>query len=158
MRRSVHPEKARDVMTTRVEALSIKTSMADAVRLLLRRRHSGAPVVDDEHRLVGMISEHHLIEALSELIYEGAIEGDVAAHMTKKMVTARPDEDVFALASKFSKERVQRVVVVDERDRVMGLITGRDLVRALDAMVAKLEPHKRSDTYELIEIRHRELD
>ncbi len=78
-------------MTTGVDALSTATSMAGAVQLLLRRRHSGAPAVD-------------------------------------------------------------------KGGRVMRLITGRDLLRALDAMEAKPESHKRSDRYELIETRHRELD
>lgn len=49
--------KAADIMTRRVIKVNVKSSITEAARLMLQHKVSGLPVVDDDYRLVGIISE-----------------------------------------------------------------------------------------------------
>ena len=53
--------KARDVMTSPVVTVKPTASVRDAARLFLQRRISGVPVVDDQEKLVGIVSEGDLV-------------------------------------------------------------------------------------------------
>ena len=53
--------KARDVMTSPVITVTPQTSVRDVAQLFLEKRISGAPVVNDERKLVGVVSEGDLL-------------------------------------------------------------------------------------------------
>ena len=60
--RAVGPRTVRELMTRDLATLRDDESIGAALRKLLRRRVSGAPVVDAAGKLVGVISEHDLLE------------------------------------------------------------------------------------------------
>jgi CBS domain-containing protein len=143
---------AADIMVSRVEAFPPNTDIADAIGTLLSRGYSGAPVVDDKGRPIGVLSEHDCARVLAVSIYEGWPTGTVADHMTKPIDTVELHTDLLALASRFSEGRHRRLLVVDE-GKLVGLITRRDLVRALDRVRQRMDHHREPNTYELIEAR-----
>jgi CBS domain-containing protein len=55
--------------------------------------------------------------------------GTVEEFMTTEPVTGRPDEPLGAVARRMADENVHRVVVVDSRRHVVGIVTSLDLLR-----------------------------
>jgi CBS domain-containing protein len=148
---------AREIMQSRVDTVPIDMSVLDAVRLLLQRGHSGAPVVDAEGRLRGVLSEHDCVRVLAEAVAEGWPEGRVGDRMSSEVECVPPSEDVLSLASRFSRGRHRRLVVVED-EQPIGLITRRDLLAALVDLEQTLGAGRVQTTYELIEERRRKLD
>jgi CBS domain-containing protein len=99
---------AKDVMTTRVVTVNPSTSIEDAARLLVRRKISGVPVVDekDKTKVVGILTEADLLAAPS-----GA--KTVADVMKKRVVSVSPDTSVDEIAEILVKKKIKRVPVID---------------------------------------------
>ncbi len=117
--------RAEDIMTRDVVTVTPTCTLDDAVELMLNGRVSGLPVVDDQQRLVGIISEF----ALLVLTYDkNAGDDTVAEHMTRAVTSV----DVAALLSDvadiFILNRFRRVPVTCG-DKLVGIISRRDLMR-----------------------------
>ena len=147
---------AREVMNTRVYTIHAETEISEAVRGLLAHRDSGAPVVDAGGALLGVLSEHDCIRALAQAIADRWPQGCAADHMTREIETVAPTDDVLSLATRFSGGRHRRLLVVED-GRLVGLISRRDLLRALESLEKRLEGKRAPSTYEMLEQRHREL-
>jgi len=148
---------AADLMQRRLHTVSPDAPIEEAVRLLLAKGYAAAPVVDAEQQLVGLVSEHDCVRVLCEAVAESWPSGLVRDHMTKELETVRPEDDVLALASRFTQGRHRRLLVV-EQGRLVGLIARRDLMRALEGMERQRAHGRSKSTYELMEDRHRKLD
>ena len=148
---------ARDLMTTHVRSIPIDCDIDAAVRLLLRNGDSGAPVVDAGGAPRGVLSELDCIRVLAEAIADRWPVGKVTDHMTREIKTASSSDDVFILAARFADGRCRRLLVVED-DRLVGLITRRDLLRALASLDEEMARQPRPSTYEVLEQRRRELD
>lgn len=139
------------VMTKPVQCVHPQTSLSDAAHLMITEKISGLPVVDDDNRLIGIITEadflrglgvpahqphHNLWDTLdslfSHLTHHGELEapGDaVAEHMVKKVVSVSPEQDLHDVIEVMKRNSVKRVVVCDKDRRVLGMVTRSDLVR-----------------------------
>lgn len=157
MKRKTTARAAREIMNPRVEALEPSAPITAAIHTLMRRGYAGAPVVDPQQRMLGVLSEQDCIRALADSVFEGWPAGTVADHMSSEVESVGPDEDVFTVASRFSSGGHRRVFVVDG-ERLVGIISRRDLLRALEAMRGESAQRDRSDTYTLIQIRHHKYD
>ena len=147
--------QARGIMKGRVHFVAPDANLEGAVRFLLRKGHAGAPVVDREGVLRGVLSEHDCIAALAQAAAAGWPAGTVANHMSKEVETVSPEDDLFSLATRFAQGRHRRLVVAEE-GKLVGLISRRDLLRALEAFEKRLFHKRRESTYKAIERRHRE--
>lgn len=132
------------VTTTRPDA-----SLADAAHLLVTHKISGLPVVNHENKLVGLITEAdflstlgvpthgagrglwHTVESLFKPHTESVVEaeGCVADLMVVDVVTVPPRLALHEALDIMKKNRVKRVIVVDDRNTVVGVVTRSDLVR-----------------------------
>jgi len=157
MAHKTRPRTAAEIMNRRVEGLAPDTPIAAAIHTLMRRGYSGAPVVDEAGKLLGVLSEQDCIGVLAASIYEGWPAGNVGDHMTREVEVAAAEEDVLAVAGRFAKGGHRRVFVVVD-GHLAGMISRRDLLRALDEMRAENERTERSDTYTLIQVRHQKYD
>jgi len=147
--------QARDIMTADVVTVKPQTPVGEIVRLLAERRVSGVPVVDDEGRLEGIVTEADLvvraarphfpryIPFLEGVIflenpkhYEDRVETILATTaeeiMTADVITVSPDATVEEIATLMAERNVNRVVVV-EAERVVGIVTRADVIRTLAA-------------------------
>jgi len=145
-----------DIMQRRLHTVRPDDEIEQAVRLLVKKGHSGAPVVDEAGRLRGVLSEHDCIQVLARAVQSGWPAGPVESQMTREVEIVAPDEDVFALAARFADGRHRRLLVV-ERERLLGVISRGDLLRTLEKLekAAAHPPKKSKSTYELIDERHR---
>jgi len=133
----------KDVMTTRVVAVRKGASFKDIAALLTEHRVSAFPVVDDEGKVIGVVSEADLLskEALVAAIgaqvarLRGAPFGGEFAKaaavtavdlMTKPPVVVTPDEPVTSAARLMYHARVKRLPVVGERGQLVGIISRAD--------------------------------
>jgi CBS domain-containing protein len=145
-----------DIMTA--PAITVRPDMPvkDLVALFRDERIGGAPVVDDEGRLVGLVTEGdlmamdadialpHYFEIFDSIIYlesekkfrervEKAAAANVEQLMTdgEKVKTVGPDEPARSAATLMSKHRFDRVPVVDDGGKVLGIVTRHDIMKIL---------------------------
>lgn len=147
---------AGDIMNSRVEALSPTTTIADAVDTLLTRGYSGAPVVDNDGRPLGVLSEHDCVRVLANSLYDDWPTGTVADYMTEMPEVVEEHADLIALAQHFAEGRHRRLLVV-RQGKLVGLITRHDLLRALDRLRQRITTNPEPKTYELIQAHRTKL-
>jgi len=145
---------ARDVMTPEPACVDPATTLRELARLFDEHEISGAPVVDQEGKVIGIVSKTDVIQRcvqgtldvppafLFEVLAEqGADEGTaegvaeglpcVQDFMTEDPLTVAAEESAISVARAMSEHRVHRVVVVDEEGFPIGIITSLDLLGAL---------------------------
>jgi CBS domain-containing protein len=150
--------KARDVMVSPVITVKPSSSVQEAAKTLLERRISGLPVVDDQGKLVGMVSEGDLLhraEAGTERRRPWwllAVAGDeilanefVKAHarkvadvMTRQVISAAPDTPLHEIATLLERNGIKRVPIV-ANDQLVGIVTRANLVQAVASARKQLD-------------------
>jgi CBS domain-containing protein len=101
-----------------------------AINTLIKHQISGAPVVDRDGNVVGMLSEIDCMHTILEASYyntPGALVGDL---MSTEVSTVEADMSIVSLAEKFINNRYRRYPVV-EKGKLVGLISRRDVLRAI---------------------------
>lgn len=123
---------AEDIMTRQVVTLTPDTPIHTAMEVLLKHRISGAPVVSDG-LLVGVISEYDCMKVISAGLTDlySAPTGNVSEYMSSAPITCTPTATIGDIAGRFLTQRVRRLPVVDERNRLVGLVSRRDVLKGL---------------------------
>jgi CBS domain-containing protein len=142
--------KARDVMTLAVYTVKPTTSVKDLARLFMERRISAVPVVDDQRKIVGIVSEGDLVHR-SEISTqrrhpwwlvlmagdEGLAADYIKAHakrvadiMTRKVITAGPDTPLQEIAETLEKYGIKRLPIVRD-GQLVGIVSRANLVQAI---------------------------
>jgi CBS domain-containing protein len=115
------PVTAADIMTPDPLTFHADTSVHEAAQVLFEHRISGAPVVSEDGRIVGIVSEYDLIAR------PGATVGEV---MTRDVVSVPDTAQLDRVRAILVMQRLKRVPVTSEA-RLVGLISRADLVREL---------------------------
>ena len=123
-----------DIMTRRVVTLKLTSDIYDAVRTLLKHKISGAPVVGDDQKLVGVLSEKDCLKVLVGAALDGLPEGQVSAYMTRDVETIAPSSSIYEVVHRFISRPYRRLPVVDEAGRVIGQVSRRDALVAIESM------------------------
>ncbi len=139
---------ARDIMCSKVLSVRPGDPVVQVVRMLIRKGFSGAPVVDDEGHLVGILSERDCIEAIAGAAFHNTPVETVGQRMARDVVSVNPADDIFRLTMAFVSHPYRRLPVVED-GRLVGLITRRDLMAALDKLIASPR-HSRTEVYDAI--------
>ncbi|MCQ9130314.1 CBS domain-containing protein [Streptomyces hilarionis] len=118
------------VMTSDVVQARRTTPFKDLVRLLDHHHINGLPVVDDDDKVIGVLSGTDLVRAQAGRSGKDPT-GPVTAHdlMTTPAVTVHPEQTVPEAARLMERRGVERLPVIDEEDRLIGIATRRDLLR-----------------------------
>ena len=121
--------KIKNYMSSSVLTFKPEESVIKALRTLVKKGRSGAPVIDNDGKLVGILSELDCLkEALNDGYYQSV--GDrVADHMTTELDLVQQEDDIIACAEYFTNGR-RRLPVMDGHTLV-GIITRQDFARAL---------------------------
>jgi CBS domain-containing protein len=118
---------AGEIMTPELVTVGPDSSIEEAIETLLSKEISGLPVVDDEGRLVGVITEF----ALLAVAYDQRVKNHtVSQHMTRDVITVEAKDPLSRVADVCIVHRVRRVPVM-QNGRLVGLIARRDVLRAL---------------------------
>lgn len=119
-----------DLMTTEVIKVSPSTPIKEAAQLMFRHRVSGLPVVDDDGTLGGIITEADFLRlevARGEADDPAPIE-TVGEVMSSGVVTIGPEEGLAEAAKIMVVQDVKRLPVVDDEERLLGIISRLDIV------------------------------
>ena len=127
-------QTAADIMMRSVVTLSPEDGIYQAITVLLKRKLSGAPVVDTSGRLVGILSEKDCSRVLVGAALDGFPDGRVRSHMTETVETIRPDASLYEIAHRFITRSYRRLPVVDDGGRVVGQVSRRDALAAFEAI------------------------
>jgi CBS domain-containing protein len=150
--------QARDLMVSPVVTVQPSASVKEVAKLLLEQGISAVPVVDDQGKLVGVVSEGDLLhrpeigserrrswwllgltdEETLAAEYVKAHAHKVADVMTRKVITAAPDASLHELATLMEANAIKRVPIVED-GRLVGIVSRANLVRALASAQPALE-------------------
>ena len=119
--------QVKDVMTDRVVTVGPEATIDEAVSLLLDHKVSGLPVIDNEGRLVGVISEIDIID----LVYNADIDtSSVCDFMTRDTRSLDAEASLDDAAKIFCTQSIRRIPIVGD-GRLVGIISRRDLIRVV---------------------------
>ncbi|HEY1026916.1 MAG TPA: CBS domain-containing protein [Pseudomonas sp.] len=124
--------KVRDYMTRHLVTFRAETDLFTAIHRLLEHRISGAPVVDDQGELIGLLSEGDCLRGILSGAYYEAIGGNVGTYMTRVVETVSPETDIIDVSERFLRGRRRRMPVVED-NRLIGQISRSDVLRAVKA-------------------------
>ncbi|MCH8130097.1 MAG: CBS domain-containing protein [Acidobacteria bacterium] len=118
-----------DLMTTEVIAVSRDTGLREAARLMFRNRVSGLPITQQDGTLIGIITEADFLRLEVER-QEGARDQVVTVGevMSIGVVTIRPEMEIYEAAKIMAVQEVKRLPVVDDDNRLLGVISRADIV------------------------------
>jgi CBS domain-containing protein len=120
--------KAKDVMSRNIITVSEDTSAVELAKILYENRISGAPVVDKQGRLVGVVSERDLLN----IIFSGNVKTTkVSEIMTKNPLSFTPDTDLDKISLAISERGFRRVIIVDNENKVVGIVSRHDIIKII---------------------------
>ncbi len=149
--------QAKDIMTKKVITVTENETLQDVLELLSRHRFGGLPVVDKEGKIIGIISVTDIvhysekIDVVPLINLSGWIspyadpsslfylrKGQDAMHATtvgevmrRKFFTAKEDKPLNEIAALMKRRRINRVPIVDDEGKVVGIVTRSDLVQGI---------------------------
>lgn len=144
---------AKDIMTRDVITVRADEDVDKVAQLLLDNKISGIPVVDENHRVIGMITEKDLMVKATELkvpfyltLFDSIIflenpirfkndlkkytASQVKDAMTKKVHWVAEDTPVSEIAELMQKENINRVPVI-RHGKIIGIVTRNDILKSL---------------------------
>lgn len=140
----------RDLMSVDVVTVNPSTTVKEAAQLLLEHRISGLPVVDENQKLVGIITEadflttigipchhptHSVWHTLETMFKHQAKPENTAATvgdiMVRDIITIDQNQSLHEVIQTMKQHHIKRLIVTDEQQRVQGIITRSNLVRLL---------------------------
>src|SRR3982751_2756305 len=115
-----------EVMTRDVQTVRPDQPVQQAASFMLSADAGAIPVTDGD-RLIGMITDRDI--AVRGIAKGHGPDTPVRELMTNDMICARVDDDCAEVASKMSEAQVRRLPVVDEQERLCGIVSLGDLAR-----------------------------
>jgi CBS domain-containing protein len=117
-------------MTTEVITLAPDMEILKALSVLAERDIAGAPVVDEDGVVVGILTEKDCIRSALKAAYHSDYAGLVADFMSSNVATVNPDDGLVQIAERFVDLPYHRFPVIEDGNLV-GIISRRDVIRAL---------------------------
>jgi len=127
-------ESVRDFMSTELTILSPNENVLRAMRTLIDRELSGAPVLDELGNLLGVLTQRDCLTVAFRTSYHGDSVATVADYMTREVETVDADMTLIEVIERFYSSSRRRFPVLDG-GRVVGLISRRDVLRAFLEMI-----------------------
>lgn len=119
-----------DIMATQLVTFSPDTIIHRAIHVLLEKRLSGAPVVDDSGKLVGVLSKKDCLKIVLSSSYHQDWGGTVRDYMSPDVTTIDADTDLMSAAEFFLNSNFRRFPVLRD-GRLVGQISRHDVLRSL---------------------------
>lgn len=149
--------KASDIMQEKVDFVTPETSLRQASKIIFGKAHMGLPVVSKKSKkLVGFVTDQDILSqcfpSIKEYVEDIVHSQDFSAMekklkdimnlkvedvMSKHVVYIKKDDPLLKVASIMKLRDIARLPVVDDRKRLIGILTKRDIFRALVGNIPK---------------------
>ncbi len=129
--------RVEEFMNKNVVVIYPDKTLLHAKEMMRLKRISGIPVVDCDDNLLGIISLEDIIKALEGNYIKDTIE----EHMTRNVVYLKKNETLKDAIDKFDKYGFGRFPVLDERGKVVGIVTKNDILYGLLEKLASIYLH-----------------
>jgi len=120
----------KEFMAKQLITFQSDTPIETAMESFLENKISGAPVLDNQGKLVGVLSEKDCMRTLFESSYYNNLGGFVREYMSTDLKTINIHDTLSNVADEFIKSRFRRFPVM-EGDKLVGQISRRDILRAI---------------------------
>ena len=145
----MNDKRAKDIMTTDVIVANKNDIIANVANLLIKEKIGGLPVVDEENKVVGIISETDIMKKESHVdsprmlnFIQGIIFLDdmkkfedemraIAAYKVEDLITVNENDTFDYVANVMINKSINRVPVVDENNFLKGIICRYDIIKAM---------------------------
>ena len=125
---------AKEIMSKNIVSFKPDDHVTKAIDALLYHNITGAPVVEDNNMLIGIISEKDLLQlALSEA-FMNSMEGYIEDYMTTHVISIRPETDLYEIAQLLNQYSFRRVPVT-EGTKVVGVVSRKDALTCLQKLL-----------------------
>jgi len=117
--------KAKQIMTTDIVCVKRDTPVYEAMKILVDKGVTGLPVVSDDMRLLGIISEKDLLQ----LLYETRVDKmRVEDLMSKEVASFDEEDDLVDICECLIKRNFRRVPILS-KGKLVGIISRRDVIK-----------------------------
>jgi CBS domain-containing protein len=131
--------KVQDVMTRNVATCGTSDNLATAAGLMWEYDCGVVPIVDDERKVVGVITDRDICMALA-LNNRLASEVSVREVASGRVFTGSPQADVRELLSTMKSQQILRVPIVESDGTLIGIVSLSDLVQRADEIQGQKKP------------------
>ena len=123
-------------MTKELITFTPETPVSEVIESLLVNRISGAPVLDKDGMICGVIDDKDCLNTLIDSAYynQPISKDKVGQYMTNVYKRINVDSDIVDVANLFIRSNFKRLLVVDDDGRLKGSISRRDVLRAIRDM------------------------
>ncbi|WP_206813044.1 CBS domain-containing protein [Paradesulfitobacterium ferrireducens] len=128
------PYMAGDMMSFPVKAVAAETKLADVEQILLKYGHTGVPVVDQERKVIGIISRRDVEKALQHGLEHAPVKG----FMTSDVISVHPSTPLEEIQRLMVQHDIGRVPVVDH-GKVVGIVSRSDVLRIIHGSAVPIE-------------------
>lgn len=135
-----------DVMSSKPVTVARETTIAEVERIFRERDFSGIPVVDSEHQLEGLVTKLDVLKAFSftngSMVprYQEILQRTIESVMIHEPIVVVPDMPLTRVLQKMVEMRYHCFPVTDNDAELLGIITRRDLLRALELAAQGIPP------------------
>ena len=115
------------IMTSKVVTVSPTDSVKKVIQTLIEKKVSGVPVVDDQNKVLGVITEYDLILGIATV---GSGQ-DVHQIMKTNFTSLSPKTDVGEITDMILTKRFKSFPVIDDDGKLVGVVSRRDIMSEL---------------------------
>jgi len=135
-------KKIKEIMTKDIIYSSPDEGVIKAFEILLKHKISCLPIVDADKKVIGIITATDI--GYNLIIDAYTIDTKISDVMTKKVISVNPENTILDAMKKMdefghSKEIINQLPVVDESNKLIGIISDGDIIRALSKSSQKIE-------------------
>jgi CBS domain-containing protein len=151
-------QTVRDVMTEDVVCLRQQDELAEAMKVIQRKKFRHLPILDESDKLVGIVSDRDILrhlpfagrrppsesKAFRAYLFKidpksASLQLPLDRIMTRKTANVSPDLSVCEAAKMLRKSKIDCLLVLDERENICGIVTVTDLMRSLFELYKPIE-------------------
>jgi predicted transcriptional regulator len=122
--------RVRDYMAQHLVTLRPDDEVLRAINTLIEHKIAGAPVIDENRNLVGLLTEKDCMQVVVNATYHSEYAGLVADFMSTEVEVIDAEDTIINAAKRFLNKRYHRYPVMHE-NRLVGQISRSDVIRAL---------------------------
>ena len=141
-----------DIMETEVYTCSVDSTLGDVTKIMMEHGISSVPVIDEENRVVGFISDGDIMRAIAEHKTRPIFSGDVTAMLyyddesfeqkveslktrnvmelaATRVLCATPDQSIGKISNTLSKKKFKKLPVINSQGELVGVIRRTTIMR-----------------------------